>query len=109
MSHPTGKPMRLVLKGLKAAFSVLALGALLGAAIGLGAEVIHWLETGTWAVGKTLAEAWPALAERVAAMKWTGAQHMALWVVAQSLTLVYAAFAVVCLLLCFVVVEHSDE
>jgi hypothetical protein len=82
MSHPTGKPMRLVLKGLKAAFSVLALAALLGAAIGLGAEVIHWLETGTW----------------------TGAQHMALWVVAQSLTLVYAAFAVVCLLLWFVVV-----
>src|SRR5215472_2986262 len=100
MSHPTGKPMRLVLKGLKAASS---------AAIGLGAEVIHWLETGTWAVGKTLAEAWPALAERVAAMKWTGAQHMALWVVAQSLTLVYAAFAVVCLLLWFVVVELSDE
>jgi hypothetical protein len=88
---------------------VLALAALLGAAIGLGAEVIHWLETGTWAVGKTLAEAWPALAERVAAMKWTGAQHMALWVVAQSLTLVYAAFAVVCLLLWFVVVELSDE
>ena len=42
-------------------------------------------------------------------MKWTGAQHMALWVVAQSLTLVYAVFAVVCLLLWFVVVELSDE
>src|SRR5262249_23147608 len=109
MSRPTVKPLRLVLKGLKAAFSVLALAALLGAATGLGAEVIHWLETGTWVVGKTLAEAWPALAERVAAMKWTGAQHMALWVGAQSLTLVYAAFAAVCLLISFVVMELSDD
>jgi hypothetical protein len=78
-------------------------------AIGLGAEVIHWLETGTWAVGKTLAEAWPALAERVAAMKWTDTQRIALWVVAQSLNLVYAALAVVCLLLWFLVAELSDE
>jgi hypothetical protein len=97
--------MKLVLKALKAAFSVLALAALLGAGIGLGAKVVHWLETGTWAVGKTLGEAWPALAERVAAMQWTGAQ----WVVAQSLNLVYAALAVVCLLLWFLVVKLSEE
>ena len=101
--------MRLVLKALKAAFSVLALAALLGVGIGLGAEVIHWLETGTWAVGKTLGEAWPALAERVAAMQWTGVQRVALWVVAQSLNLVYAALAVVYLLLWFLVVELSEE
>ena len=68
--HLAGKQMRLVLKALKAAFSVRALAALLGAGIGFGAEVTHWLETGTWAVGKTLGEAWPALAERVAAMQW---------------------------------------
>ena len=101
--------MRIILKALSTLLGVLALAALLGAGIGLGSEAIHWLETGTWVAGKTLGEAWPALAERVAAMKWTGAQHMALWVVAQSLTLVYAAFAVVCLLLWFVVVELSDE
>lgn len=101
--------MRLVLKALKAAFSVLSLAALLGAGIGLGAEVIHWLETGTWAVGKTLGEAWPALAERVAAMQWTGVQRVALWVAAQSLNLVYAALAVVCLLLWFLFAEISEE
>jgi len=103
------KQMRLVLKALKAAFSVRALAALLGAGIGFGAEVTHWLETGTWAVGKTLGEAWPALAERVAAMQWTGVQRVALWVVVQSLNLVYAALAVVCLLLWFLVVELSEE
>jgi hypothetical protein len=101
--------MRLVLKALKTALSVLALAALLGAGIGLGAEAIHWLETGTWAVGKTLAEAWPALAESVAAMKWAGAQRVALWVVAQSLNLVYAGLVVVCLLLWFLVVKLNEE
>ena len=101
--------MRLVLRALKTAFNVLAWAALLGTGIGLGAEAIHWLETGTWAVGKTLGEAWPALAESVAAMKWTGAQPVALWVVAQSLNLVYAALAVVCLLLWFLFVKLSEE
>ena len=43
--------MKLFLKALKAAVSVLALASLLGAGIGLGAKVVHWLETGTWAVG----------------------------------------------------------
>jgi len=95
--------MKLVLKALKAAFSVLALAALLGAGIGLGAKVVHWLETGTWAVGKTLGEAWPALAESVAG------QPVALWVVSQSLNLVYAALALVFLLLWFLVVELSEE
>jgi hypothetical protein len=104
-----GKQMRLVLKTLKIAFGVLAWAALLGAGIGLGAEAIHWLETGTWAVGKTLGEAWPALAESVAAMKWTGAQPIALWVVAQSLNLVYAALALVFSLLGFLVVKLSEE
>src|SRR5215831_10707674 len=97
--------MRLVLKALKEVLSVLAWAALLGAGIGLGATFIHWLETGTWAVGKTLGEAWPALAESVAAMKWTGAQPVALWVVSQSLNLVYSALALVFLLLWFLVLE----
>jgi hypothetical protein len=101
--------MRLVLGALGAAFGVLALAAVIGAAIGLGAEGIHWIETGTWGVGKNLAEAWPALAERVAAMKWTGAQRFALCVVAQPLTLTYAALAVVCLLVWFLVVKLSSE
>jgi uncharacterized membrane protein len=105
----TGELMRLVLKALKAVLSVLAWAALLGAGIGLGAIFIHWLETGTWVAGKTLGEAWPALAETVAAMKWTGAQTVALWVVGQSLNLVYAALAVVCLLLWFLVVKLSEE
>jgi hypothetical protein len=109
MQLAAGKQTRLVLKALKAAFSVLALAALLGAGIGFGAEVTHWLETGTLAVGKTLGEAWPALAERVAAMQWTGVQRLALWVVVLSLNLVYAALAVVCLLLWFLVVELSEE
>jgi hypothetical protein len=43
------------------------------------------------------------------ALQWTGAQRVALWVVAQSLNLVYAALAVVCLLLWFLVVELSEE
>ena len=107
--HLVGKQMRLVLKALKTAFGVLAWAALLGAGIGLGAEAIHWLETGTWVVGKTLGEAWPALAESVAAMKWTGPQPVALWVVAQSLNLVYAALAVVFSLLGFLVVKLSEE
>jgi hypothetical protein len=94
--------MRLVLKALKEVLSVLAWAALLGAGLGLLATFIHWLETGTWEVGQTLADAWPASAERVAAMKWTGAQPIALWVVAQSLTLLYAALAVVFLLLLLV-------
>ena len=64
--------MRLILKALGAAFGVLALAAFMGAAIGLGAEVIHWIETGTWEVGQTLADAWPALPERIAALKWAG-------------------------------------
>ena len=98
-----GKQMRLVLKVLKTAFSVLAWAALLGAGIGLGAEAIHWLETGTWVAGKTLGQAWPALAERVAGMNWTE------WVVAQSLNLVYAALALVFLLLWFLVLELSEE
>jgi len=93
--------MRLVLKVLAAVLSVLSLAAFMGAALGLGAEVIHWIETGTWEVGKTLAEAWPTLA----AMKWTAAQ----WVVAKPLNLVYAALAVVLALLWFLVVELSDE
>ena len=101
--HLAGKQMRLVLKALKTAFGVLAWAALLGAGIGLGAEAIHWLETGTWAVGKTLGEAWPALAESVAG------QPVALWVVSQSLNLVYAALALVFLLLWFLVLELSEE
>jgi len=109
IEHLAGKQMRLVLKALKTAFGVLAWAALLGAGIGLGAEAIHWLETGTWVVGKTLGEAWPALAESVAAMKWTGPQPVALWVVAQSLNLVYAALAVVFSLLGFLVVKLSEE
>jgi hypothetical protein len=104
-----GKQMRLVLKALKTAFGVLAWAALLGAGIGLGAEAIHWLETGTWAVGKTLGESWPALDESVAAMKWTGPQRVALWVVAQSLNLVCAALALVFSLLGFLVVKLSEE
>jgi len=40
-------------------------------------------------------------------MKWTGAQPIALWVVVQSLTLVYAALAVVFLLLSLV--AERDE
>ena len=109
--HLLRKPLagKQVLKALKTALSVLALAALLGAGIGLGAEAIHWLETGTWAVGKTLGEAWPALAESVAAMKWTGPQPVALWVVAQSLNLVYAALALVFSLLGFLVVKLSEE
>ena len=102
-----GKQMRLVLKVLKTVFGVLAWAALLGAGIGLGAEAIHWLETGTWTVGKTLGEAWPALAEGVAAMKWTGPQRVALWVVAQSLNLVCAALALVFSLLGILVVRLS--
>ena len=39
MQLAAGKQMRLVLKALKAAFSVRALAALLGAGIGFGAEV----------------------------------------------------------------------
>ena len=104
-----GEQMRLVLKALKTVFGVLAWAALLGAGIGLGAEAIHWLETGTWVVGHTLGEAWPALAESVAAMKWTGGQHAALWVVAQSLNLVCAALALVFSLLGFLVVKLSEE
>src|SRR5262249_40104826 len=100
--------MRLVLKALKAVLSVLAWAALLGAGIGLGAIFIHWLEAGTWVAGKTLSEAWPALAES-AATKWTGAQPVALWVVGQSLNLVYAPLVVVCLLLWFLVVKLSEE
>jgi len=109
--HPLRKPLagKQVLKALKIAFGVLAWAALLGAGIGLGAEAIHWLETGTWAVGKTLGEAWPALAESVAAMNWTGPQRVALWVVAQSLNLVYAALALVFSLLGFLVVKLSEE
>jgi hypothetical protein len=99
--------MRLFLKALREVLGVLALAALLGAGIGLGDIFIHWLETGTWVAGNTLGEAWPALAERVAAMKWTGAQPIALWVVAQSLTLLYAALAVVFLLL--VLVTERDK
>ena len=95
--------MRLFLKALREVLGVLALAALLGAGIGLGDIFIHWLETGTWVVGKTLGEAWPALAESVAG------QPVALWVVSQSLNLVYAALAVVCLLLWFLVVELSEE
>ena len=101
--------MRLILKALGAVFGVLALAAFMGAAIGLGAEVIHWIETGTWEVGQTLADAWPALPERIAALKWAGAQRIALWVSGQSLTLVYAALAVVWLLLWFLVVELRVE
>src|SRR5215813_3106421 len=101
--------MRLVLKALKTTFGVLAWAALLGAGIGLGAEATHWLETGTWVVGKTLGEAWPALAESVAAMKWTGAQPVALWVVSQSLNLVYAALAVVFFALHLVVKRDSPR
>jgi hypothetical protein len=104
---PTLLSANLVLKALKEVLSVLAWAALLGAGIGSGAIFIHWLETGTWVAGKTLGEAWPALAETVAAMKWTGAQPIALWVVAQSLTLVYAALAVVFLLLSLV--AERDE
>src|SRR5262249_37898720 len=99
----------IVLKALKEVPSVLALAALLGAGIGLGAIFIHWLETGTWVAGKTLGEAWPALAERVAAMKWTGAQPVPLWVVSQSLNLVYSALAVVFLLLHLVVKRDSPR
>ena len=104
-----GNQMRRVLKALKIAFGVLAWAALLSAAIGLGAEAIHWHETGTWAVRKTLGEAWPALAESVAAMKWTGAQPVALWVVDQSLNLVCAALALVFSLLGFLIVKLSEE
>jgi hypothetical protein len=95
--------MRLFLKALREVLGVLALAALLGAGIGLGDIFIHWLETGTWVAGKTLGQAWPALAERVAGMNWTE------WVVAQSLNLVYAAFAVVCLLLWFLVAKLGEE
>ena len=107
--HLAGEQMRLVLKALKTTFGVLAWAALLGAGIGLGAEAIHWLQTDTWAVGKTLGEAWPALAESVAAMNWTGPQRVALWVVAQSLNLVYGALALVFSLLGFLVVKLSEE
>src|SRR5215831_16567094 len=98
--------MRLV-QALKEVPSVLALAALLGAGIGLGGIFIHWLETGTWVAGKTLGETWPALAEKVAAMKWTGMQPIALWIVAQSLNLFYSALAVVFFLLDLVV--NRDE
>ena len=101
--------MRFVLKRLGTVLNVLALAAFMGAALGLAVEVIHWIETGTWEVGKTLAEASPALAERVAAMKRAGAQPIALWVLAQSLTLIYAASAVVLLLVWYLVVELRDE
>ena len=67
--------MRLILKALGAVFGVLALAAFMGAAIGLGAEVIHWIETGTWEVGQTLADAWPALPERIAALMDGRATH----------------------------------
>jgi hypothetical protein len=101
--------MRLVLKRLGTVLSVLALAAFMGAALGLGAEAIHRIETGTWEAGKTLAEAWPALAARVTAMEWAGAQRIALWVLAQSLTLIYAGSAVVLLLLWYLVLELSHE
>jgi hypothetical protein len=97
------------LTGLGTVLSVLALAAFMGAALGLGAEVIHWIETGTWQVGQTLAEASPTLAERATAMQWAGAQRIALWVLAQSLTLIYAASAVVLLLLWYLVVELRGE
>ena len=59
MQLAAGKQMRLVLKALKAAFSVRALAALLGAGIGFGAEVTHWLETGTWGLSPRARENGP--------------------------------------------------
>src|SRR5262249_61706970 len=87
--------MRLILKALKTVFGVLAWASLLGAGIGLGAEAIHWLETGTWVVGHTLGEAWPALAESVAAMNWTGGGNAAFWACGPVLDLVLAGLSFV--------------
>jgi hypothetical protein len=42
-------------------------------------------------------------------MQWARVQRVALWVAAQALNLVYAAVAVVCLLLWFLVAELSEE
>jgi len=84
---------------LQATFRFVALVAFMGAALGLGAELIHWLETGTWKVWQSLAEAWPALPGKVAAMKSVKGREIALWVIAQSMTLIYAALGFISLLI----------
>jgi hypothetical protein len=98
-----------VLGGLGALFGIVGLAALIGATIGLSNELIHWLESGDWGAGKTVAEAWPQLAKTVAAMNWPGVKHISLWVVTHSLTLFYAALAVVCLPVWFLLLKLSDR
>ena len=92
-----GKSMRRTVGVLSAVFGFVALVAFMGAALGFGAKLIHWLETGTWEAWQSLADAWPALGSKVGSMKWLDGQRVAFWVIAQPMTLIYAALAFVCL------------
>jgi hypothetical protein len=97
-----GKSMRRILGVLSAVFGFVAWVAFMGAALGVGAEIIHWLESTTWEALPSLADAWPALGSKVAAMKWLDGQRVAYWVIAQPMTLIYAALGFVCLLVSFI-------
>src|SRR5262245_42781424 len=83
-----GKSMRRIVGLLRATFGFVALVGFMGAALGFGAELIHWVATGTWETWQTLADAWPALGSKVTAMKWLDGRRVASWVIAQPMTLI---------------------
>ena len=96
-------------KLLSAAFGVMAIAAFMGAALGFGTQLTHWVETGTWKVWQSLADAWPALGSKVAAMKWLDGQRLALWLMAQPMTLIYVVSGFVCLLISFLLKGERRE
>jgi hypothetical protein len=86
----------LFVKGAAAVSGFIAMLAAGVAVFQLGAQVLHWLKAGTWETGRTIAEAWPSVADRAATMGWLGVQRIAQWAIAQPTTWLFAFLAVGC-------------
>src|SRR5687767_5442222 len=76
------------------AFALAAVAAFGIFAVEAGVQGLRWLETGSWASGKTIAESFPISFQLVASLKRLGIQGVDTWARSYSVLWLYASLAI---------------
>jgi hypothetical protein len=91
------------------AFGSVAILAFGMAVFQIGANALHWFNTGTWGSTEIIAEAWPSAAAYVKTIDWIRMRDIGLRMIAQSVSFAYLALGVICLLICSLFMQLSER
>jgi hypothetical protein len=91
------------------AFALTAVCAFGVFAVEAGVQGLRWLETGSWASKKTIAEAFPISSQLVGSLKRLGIQGVDTWALSHSVVWLYASLAILAFLICGLFVEVADH